>query len=246
MQSNNPSWECTFHYVLSEKIPSKNVRNGLDIKFVKDSNDVIEGFSIVVTSSDPDEAEKISKKKASNLESILTIKSGMTVHADLSGLECEDKITGSGHVAKTLQVVYGIKGGLDKLDLTDSAIQKSINSFPNPNLGYLSRAVHHMYEGRAGESIKEAFKIIERNSSFKDYYKYKCIRDVLSHTEQQKFTPGTVNNFNMYFGPTAFDFRRYNPTKGEIVIDPESVKTNRTLLTLARDLVKESRTILNL
>jgi hypothetical protein len=56
---NDPNWDCTFHYVLLEKIPSKKVTNGPDIKFVKDANDIIEGFSVIINSKNPEEAETI-------------------------------------------------------------------------------------------------------------------------------------------------------------------------------------------
>lgn len=77
----DPEWECTLHYILLEKIQSKNVINGSDIKLVKDANGLIKGFSVTVNSKNPEKAETIGKKKVTNLERILTTKSGMAVCA---------------------------------------------------------------------------------------------------------------------------------------------------------------------
>lgn len=232
--------------MLHEILPSKNVSSGDNITFIKDANDNIEGFSIRVRSSDRDKAEKISKKIAANLERILTIKSGMTVQVVLSHLECKEEVTGHKQVGNLLTVVYGIGGGLNELDLTNPNIQKLLNSFPNFNLSYLSRALHHFYMGHTAECIKEAFKVIEGNPTFNNYLKYKCIRNILSHTEQQRFKVSTATDFDKYFGLGSFDLKRYDPSKGEIVIDYDSDKTKRTLFALAKDLVKDARAKLNL
>ncbi len=241
-------WDCTYHYLLQERLPSKNVLDGSDFKFVKDENEFIKGFDLAIKSRNPDEAETISKFKAINLEKILTIKSGMTVRIFLSGVECVHTATGMGRVAKLFTFVSGVQGGLNNLDLTDPTIQTLINGSSNFDLGYLqsSKAVQHMYEGRTVECIMEAFRIIETNHSFKNYHKYKCIRDILSHQEQQKLYPKTLQNFDHYFGHDSFDLKRYNPEKGEIIINFESDNTKKTLFRLAKDLINECRLILDL
>jgi hypothetical protein len=213
--------------VLQEGLPSKNVIEGLGFRFVKDVNEFIKGFDLAIKSRNPEEAETISKVKAKNLEKILTIKTGMTIRIFLSGVECVHKATGMGRVAKLFTFVSGVQGGLNNLDLTDPTIQTLINGSSNFDLGYLSKAVQHMYEGRTVECIKEAFRIIETNPSIENYHKYKCIRDILSHQEQQKLYQKTLDNFDYYFGLDSFDLVRYNPEKGEIIINFESDKTKK-------------------
>jgi hypothetical protein len=70
----------------------------------------------------------ISKKKAHNLDKILTIKSGMTIEAQLSNFEGIHKVTGQRRIGNACRFVYGIEGEIDKLDLTASTIENLINS----------------------------------------------------------------------------------------------------------------------
>jgi hypothetical protein len=113
-------------------------------------------------------------------------------------------------------------------------------------LGSIARAVSHIYQGRVTECIKEAFKIIEGKYSVKDYSKYKCIRDILSHKEPELFQE-TISNFDKYFGrPNSFDLKQFDLNKRIIIIDFESDKTKRTLNKLARELIEEGKIILKL
>src|SRR5215204_2447863 len=123
-------------------------------------------------------------------------------------------------VSKDLTIKYNIEGWIDKIDLTDPHIKGLICQNVNPNLEYLSNAVSHLNQGRRMDSITEAFKIIEGDTkSVKDYYKYKCIRNILTH---KKLEPHVKRDFTRYFGPSVygvFDFKQYDPNNNIIILN---------------------------
>ena len=159
-------------------------------------------------------------------------------------------------VSKDVTIKYNIEGWIDKIDLTDPHIEKLICQDVNPELDYLSNAVAHKNNGRYSESIKEAFRVIDEeksaknySKSVKEYCKYKCIRNILSHKEGDPLRPGTMNNFIHYFGTdvySSFDFKQYEPNKNIIILDSVSAKTQLTLELIAKDLISEVRNILKL
>jgi hypothetical protein len=94
----------------------------------------------------------------------------------------------------------------------------------------LSNAVSHLYEGRHRECINRAFAIIEKDTSIKDYYKYNCIRNILTH---DKLNQNVIDDFRKYLGPI----------NKIINLDFESKKTRNTLDYVARDLINECKKI---
>lgn len=136
-----------FHYVLLEKVYSHNLKDSSDIRFIRDSSGYLEGFYIKINNADSRvEAERIGEKKAKNLNNILTIKSGMTINARLSNFEGTNKNKADGEkpIAKNIRLTFSIKGGIEELDLNNSAISRLINEDTNPQLEYLNDAVSHI------------------------------------------------------------------------------------------------------
>lgn len=247
--SPNTHYDWTFYYELSRLIFYKDLIGDPTIKFAKDSNDNLKGFNIIVNDATESNARKISEIRANNLLKILIIKSGMDLNARLTGDEGIPKTPGRIRVGKTLTIKYNIEGVMDKIDLANPTIRRLINQYKNPDLEYLSNAVTHINQGRHSDSIKEGFKILENNRSVKDYFKYKCIRNILSHKEGQQLHQDTMNDFIKYFGPNvydAFDFKQYDGKKRLIILDFESSKTKQTLEKIARDLIREAKSLANL
>lgn len=202
------------------------------------------GFELILNNKAFSYAEKICKKRSNNLSKILTIKSGMITKAIHIGSEGIHRITGNRRVTKVSSFGYRIEGGIDELDLTDPTIDGLINQNIIPELEWLNDAVSHIYNGRVVDCIKTAFKIIEKGSHVTNYKKYKCMRDILSH--RGPYQQGTINDFINEIGPNLFDFKEYDPNKGKIILDLDSIKTKKSLGKLARELITDAKRILKL
>lgn len=170
----------------------------------------------------------------------------MTVDAWTTSYRCKHKVTGHSHRESTLTTRWSRHGWIDVLDLNDQSIQNILSSAISPNLENLSNAVSHLYDGRYRECINRAFGIIENNSSIKDYWKFNCIRNILTH---EKLEQHVTKAFTRYFGTNvhdAFDFEKYDPKNGIINLNFESKKTRKTLNDVATDLINECKRILGL
>jgi hypothetical protein len=243
---DDPVWDCTFHYSIRPKVYTKNSIDVPNIKLIRNTDGYIEGFDILVNNTSITNGEKESDKLGNYLEKILIIKSGMTIDAWPRGYECKDKVTGGWHTGSASTQRWSVHGWIDVLDLNDQSIQNILNSSTSPNLENLSNAVSHLYEGRYRDCINRTFGIIENNTSIKDYWKFNCIRNVLTH---EKLEQHITNAFIRYFGPNvygAFDFEKYDPKNGIINLNFESKKTRKTLNDVATDLINESKRILSL
>jgi hypothetical protein len=247
--------DWTFSYKLSKPVYCKESVADKTIKFEKDTSDNLIGFQIIVENKTDSESDKINKMKTENLEKILTILSGIELKAIPAGAEGVPKKPGLRRVTNQLIVKYDREGSIDKVDITDSNIGNIINKDVNPELGYLSDAVAHKTHGRYSEAIKEAFRVIDEkkaaknySKSVKYYYKYKCMRDILSHREGQRLFPNTKKSFARFFSPVRdkFDFKYCDENKGEFIFDLDSSKTKRTLEQVAKDLIEVVKSILGL
>lgn len=242
----DPVWDCTFHYSIRPRVYTKNAIDIPTIKLVRNADGYIEGFDISVNNTSIPSAEKERDKLGDCLERILTIKSGMTIDAWSRGYKCKDKVTSAWHIESASTQRYSRHGWIDLLDLSNQTIQNLLNSGISPNLENLSHAVSHLYEGRLRDSINRAFWIIEKDTSTKDYWKFNCIRNILTH---KKLKPHVTTDFTKYFGPNvydAFDFIQYDPNNDVIILNFESKKTRITLINVATDLINECKRVLNL
>jgi hypothetical protein len=242
----DPVWDCTFHYSVRPRVYTKNAVDTPNIKLITNTEGYIEGFDILVNNTSIPSGEEERDKLGNCLEKILTIKSGMTVDAWTTGYRCKDRVTGHSHRESTLTTRWSRHGWIDVLDLNDQSIQNVLNSGTSPDLENLSHAVSHLNEGRYQDCINRAFGIIERDISVKDYWKFNCIRNILTHDDLKSHV---TNDFTKYFGPNvhdAFDFKKYDPNNGIINLDFESKKTRNTLNNVATDLVNECKRILGL
>jgi hypothetical protein len=235
---NDPVWDCIYHYFVRPKIPTRNA--------VDSPNGYIEGFEILLNNTSVPSAEKEKDKLSECLENILTIKSGITIDAMLTSFERKDKITGNSELEGAQRHVWNDEGGIDTLNLGAPSIQNILNSGTSPNLEDLSSSVSHLSQGHYGESINRAFSIVEKNTSIKDFWKFNCIRNVVTH---RKLDKSVKDSFVYHFGPNvydAFDFKKYDPKNGIINLDFKSKKTRKTLFDVAIDLINECKRILGL
>jgi hypothetical protein len=193
--------------------------------------------------------------KAEKLEKILTVLSG----AELRALPVDAKgipyTPGLRRVHNSLTIKYDIEGSSDKIDATDPTIGNLINKDVDPEIQYLSDAVAHKSHGRYPEAIKEAFRVIDERPNVnhyskivRDYNKYRCIRNILSHKEGDELDQKTKDNFIYYFSPIRdkFEFKRCNENNRVFIFDFDSSKTKKTLEQVAKDLIAEVRVILGL
>jgi hypothetical protein len=244
-----PYYDWIFHYKLSRVISCKESIDDPTIKLTKDSKDNLRGFDITIKNESESNARKTSEKRANNLQRILITVSGMALNAHQTSHEAVPKMLGLKKVGKTMNSRYDIEGAIDKIDLTDPIITRLIAQDKNPCLEYLSNAVVHKSQGRFSDSIKEAFRILEGHKSVKDYCKFKCIRNILSHKEGVPLHKDTMNDFIKYFDPnvhTIFDFKQYDLKNRIIILDHESNKTKHALGQIARDLISEAKSIMGL
>lgn len=244
-----PYYDWIFHYKLSRAISCKESFDDPTIKLTKDSNNNLQGFDITIKNESESNARKTSEKRANNLQRILIIMSGMALNAHQTSHEAVPKTPGLKKVGKTIISGYDIEGAIDKVDLTDPIIARSITQDENPSLEYLSNASVHKNQGRFSDSIREAFRILEGNKSIKDYCKFKCIRNILSHKEGVPLHKDTMNDFIQYFDPNVhdiFDFKQYDLKNSIIILDNESNKTKHALGQIARDLISQAKSIVGL
>jgi hypothetical protein len=157
-----------------------------------------------------------------------------------------------GRTVANMTMRYNIESPVEigKLDLANLNIQKMIRSDKKSNdLEDLNNAVLHLGADKVADSIKVAFRIIEGKTKLKDYAKYKCIRNILTHRKLHK---PVKDDFIRYFDSggsnayDAFDFKKYDPDKNIIIFDIKSSKTKQTLEQVAKDLIGEVKVILGL
>jgi hypothetical protein len=257
MTTSSPGarYDWTFTYELSKPVFCKESNDDNTIKLVKDPNNNLIGFKIGIENETDSKAAELSEIKKNRLERILIVLSGMELEARLTGEQGVPRKPGLIRVGKTLTLRYNIDGWIKKIDVTDPNIGNLINLEVNPELDYISKAVAHKYHKRYSESIKEAFRVIDEEKSakhystlVKDYDKYKCIRDILSHKEGQRLHGNTKSNFLSYFKPVhdAFDFMYCDESYGVFIFDLDSPKTKQTLEKVAADLISEVRNTLKL
>lgn len=242
----NPVWDCTFQYFIRPRVYTKNAFDTPNIKLVRNQEGYIEGFDILVNNTSIPDGEREQDKLSNWLKKILIVKSGMRVDAWPLGYECKDKITGGTHTVGAMPLRWSKHGWVEVLDLNNQNIQNFLNSDTNPNLENLSNAISSQYEGRFQDSIKTAFKIIEPYKSTPDYWKFNCIRNVLTHEVLEQ---AVITNFIHHFGPNvnnSFDFKAYDPIKRIINLDFDSEKTRNTLNKIAKDLIEKCKNILSL
>ena len=86
------------------------------------------------------------------------------------------------------------------------------------------------------------------SKSIPDYNKYRCIRNILAHREGQQLRQGTFDDFSYFFDPVhnKFDFRQIDPNNRIVILETVSIKTQRTLEQVAKDLIGVVRNILKL
>src|SRR5918994_500708 len=134
-----------FSFSLSKNVHFKDLNDGFQIMFITEDH-YLKGFKITMRGLDFSSAQLKSKKKATNLQRLLTIKSGMDVEAYESAYE--EIRSGNHAVASTLTSSYEIEGSIDKLDLdNNSIIHEFVNSHVNEDLVSLSNAVSLLYHG---------------------------------------------------------------------------------------------------
>jgi hypothetical protein len=242
-------WDWTFHYALSRIILPSNLSNSPEIRFVKDSKNNVTGFDIRIDTSGDKAPEDYCNSIARKIVQMLSVTSITRIATHLTGYEGMTRAHGRlGRTSKRTIIIYNIEGEpvkTDRLKLTDTNTQSLMTSTnKSNNLEQLSNAVSHLCDGRPGDSIIEASKIIEGNTkSVKGYRKYRCIRNILMH---KKLLPRVIRDFNTYFRTNEFDFKRYEPNNNIIILDPSSTTTQQSLEKVARDLIREVKSFLKL
>jgi hypothetical protein len=89
-----------------------------------------------------------------------------------------------------------------------------------------------------------AFRITEGKKSLQNYCKYSCLSSILSHAPPYKRE--TVKDFEAGFNLSSINFNRYDPMNGIIVFDLESNKTRRSLDKVAKEIIKDARSLTKL
>ncbi len=92
----------------------------------------------------------------------------------------------------------------------------------------MAKSIKYFQEGSPDHSLIEAFKIIENDKNFNNYYKYYALRNILVHSPMNLapcYRKKTVNSFNNNFNNEDFDYIDYDAK----ILNLESNKTKRKL-----------------
>ncbi len=202
-------------YNLSERCGVTRFQNSPSIALTtvrdeKSGSEYITGFTITTTGEFEEEVKRRTNKLAKRLAHIISIKSGKYVTPILDGHsvrkdpERRPDTERWSHV-KDLIAVYNIENDIDELDLTDNTIDLILQ-----NDGDINQQLHHASLAIGAEKvrqyenmIREFFQIIEKDKNIPDYYKWKALRDALSHQKPVSHAKSEVEN---YFCVGHFDF----------------------------------------
>jgi hypothetical protein len=163
--------------------------------------------------------------------------SGTPVHANLisfQGFKEQDKLI---RLGRSFTFRYNIGGGIINLDANDEQISRIIES-DDSNSKYLEdleNATVHYFNHRPTECIKVLFKAIENNKTIENYHKYESLRHLFTH--EPPYRKSTIKLFTQEFDEHCFDYEKYDPENGLIVIDMMSNKNIRILNKLASQLI---------
>jgi hypothetical protein len=241
--NNEDNSDWVFDYNLSKKIEYLGKINNSSTIETKVSGNHITGFRITIRQSSFEDAERKSNNRANNLKNYLIVESGEPTNINITGYHEIPKSNGTARVSRSLTSIYRINGAINDLDLNNDNIKSKINYSESKSLEleYFSKAIFHRYNNNLVDCIKELFKVIEDNSSFPDYEKYKVIRDLFSH--RPEYYKDTMFRFLKYFNDKSFDYKRFDPDNGWIIIDLESSKSKQALGQLIDDCIKSVKNI---
>jgi hypothetical protein len=221
--------------IFSKKIEYLGKINSSSTIETKVSGNHITGFRFTIRQSSFEDAERKSNNRANNLKNYLIVESGVPTNINLMGYQ-NIKKDGSRRVTGFFKLMGDINGGVNDLDLNNDHI-KSIINYNEPKsreLDYLSKAIFHRYNNNLVDCIKELFKIIDK--TVPDYEKYKVIRDLYSH--RPPYVKPTVEKFLNHFNDKSFDYKKFDPDNGWIIIDIESSRSKQVLGQLIDDCIK--------
>lgn len=252
MSIKSTGWRWKFHYVLSRKLITSNLSLSPNVKLVRENDGNVTGFEIGVETPNSKAPEQYSDIKARTMVQKLSAKSEHAISCHLSGHEgIPNDPNKLGRVTVLNTHVYNIEGAplrINNVDLTDANIDDIITSSNKQNnLQHIYNAISHFCSGRYKECITAAFMAIEGNTGLPDYFKYKCIRNIVNHKEDQQWYDNTVRDFDKYFKSSDFDFEvPHIKSSPIIVLDFESPRTLHALKKVSHDLITEAKRSLNL
>lgn len=234
--NSEDDYDWVFDYELSNKIEYLGKINSSSMVEAKVSDNHITGFRITIRQCSFENAERKSNNKANNLKNYLIVESEVPTNINLIGYQNIPKRDGITRVTGFFKLMRDISGGLNDLDLDNDHI-KSIINYNEPKsleLEYFSRAIFHRHNNNRVDCIKELFKIIDK--SIPEYEKYKVIRDLFSHKPQ--YHKATIIRFLKYFNDKSFDYKKFDPDNGWIIIDIESSKSKQVLHQIIKDCIE--------
>jgi hypothetical protein len=233
-----------FDFDLSEKIAVINLVNSENIILNKSEDEkCVTGFSIKVKGHVRVTAEAKAMNEASNLTKILTIMSGVPLYANLVSHQGFRKNSKLIRIGRDFTFRYNIGGGIQVVDMTDKNTIRMIESVSSENfhLEDLYTATMLCHNHQPAECIKVLWKIIENRDDINGYHKYECLRHMYSH--KPPYHSKTIELFMQEFGQDSFEYEKYDPANGFIVIDMKSRKNIQTLSKLARELMTQVKKI---
>lgn len=248
--NNTRDWVFNFNLSIPIEYLGK-ITNTSNIE-INTNNNHIAGFSITIKDLSYSEAEEKSKKKATNLANVMTIKSTMPVKTYLASYHSISK-NSSSTVGVSKATSYKIDGAIQDLDLSDTIIKEIITSSPPHSEYYrhLSKAIFHYYNNNNIDCIKEAYLIIENNPKFSSpsnsIDEYTALRNIFSHprTPGNSYTKETFDLFINTFNQDDLDYIENSSSK-TITIDVESKKNRDRFESIANKFVKEITAYLKL
>lgn len=238
--------DWTIDYDLSKKLEFiEDIVNSESINF-KTSGNYITGFVLRIKNSTIKEAELKGGNKAKNLKNILTIKSGEPMEVNLKSLQSIPKPGEVSHVQGTFKISTSISGGVKNINLNEPNVQTIINSQAPDNLKYeiVSKGIFYYYNGDPIDCIKELFRVIEDRKDFRNFNKYKVIRDMYSH--KLPYRKETTELFKVTFNPNPFECINFDPDNGFIILDPGSNKNTGLLYSMAKEFTTDVKILLKL
>jgi hypothetical protein len=241
MSKQNIRWHWMFHYKLNREIIPSDWSLSPKLKLITNHIGNIIGFDVEIDTPNNNSPEADSNNIAMTIVQILTGKSEQVVTYLLLGSGGKPNNPNlSGVLTSSNKHIYNIEGAalkIDHVNLTDTNIKDIITSGAKHNsLQHLNNAISHFCSGTYKDCINEAFMVIEKKRSLHNYDKYECIRNIVSHKEDQPRLPKTVCRFDKYFKKSDFEFEVPHVKSSPIlVIDFESSRTIQTLKNISHE-----------
>ena len=218
-----------------------------NVEFITENNyltDYIIKINGIITG---EEGEKRINCYSNILAKLLTIQSSRHITVEYVKEEFIEE-EGLPSIYNDLSIRYNIQERPVNLNIKDNFLKLRDSPYIDQlRLRYVANSISLSHERLLEYSIIEAFKVIEQNKQFPDYWKYYALRNIVAHSPRDTnsyYDKGTLESFDSYFNQDDFDYLEYERKDNKLkslLLDFESDKTQIKLLQISHELIKKIR-----